>query len=385
MRSSQGSRNTRIRIEKGDIQVGEALQCNVYDDRKRLLLRQGNVLTSQGQIDLLTRRGVFFITNEEDASRTGRHEPRRGLSPFELIDDAYLLLESLFRLREEKTRSRLHANIGRICGMIQAACEQDEGAVLSTILLQNEGKYSIRHQIHTTIACEAVLKSMGYKLLERLPILAASLTMNISINFLQDALFHQKERLSEDQEKRIKSHLFEGVEILHQSGVTDQVWLDTVLQHHELLDGRGYPRQLQGSAILEPARVLTIADIFCAKVTGRAYRKPISPNVALKEIYCKERGHSIDVGLSHRFIKQLGIYPPGSLVRLANGDIAVVIRAGEKADSPIAASIMRSNEKTYLNPRRRNTIEKEFAVMEILAPSDFRVLINRDQIWCDAG
>ena len=90
MRSSQGSRNTRIRIEKGDIRVGEALQCNVYDDRKRLLLRQGNVLTSQGQIDLLTRRGVYFITNEEDVSRTGRHEPRRGLSPFELIDDAYL-------------------------------------------------------------------------------------------------------------------------------------------------------------------------------------------------------------------------------------------------------------------------------------------------------
>lgn len=368
------------RILKKDLRVGEPLHCNIYDKRRRLLLRQGHVLKSQGQIDLLIRRGAYFIQDEE-RTIPKKVEPNSALSPFELIDEAYQRLEFLFASGEGKLPSGLHRVINRICSRIQSACEMDEGAALSTILLHTEGKYSIKHQIHSTIMCEAVLKSMGYTSGQRLPILGASLTMNISINFLQDDLFHQKDKLSPEQKKQIESHLFEGVEILRHGGITDHVWLDTVLQHHELLDGQGYPQRLRGSAIHEPSRVLTIADILCAKMTGRAYRKPLLPNVALKEIYCAERGHNIDVTLTHHFIKKLGIYPPGSLVRLANGEVAVVIRAGEKATCPLVASVVRPNEEVYLNPRYRNTMEKEFAITGVLAASDYKILVNRNQLW----
>jgi HD-GYP domain-containing protein (c-di-GMP phosphodiesterase class II) len=374
-----------VRAGEGDINVGETLHCNVYDGRRRLLLRQGYVISSQNQIDALIERGVYFILNEEDVRRRRAVEqPPAETSPFALIEEAYSRLGTLVSngsLSANPSHRNLQSSVFRLCKMIQKACDENKDACLSTILLQNEGRYSVNHQIHTAIACEVILRHMGYSPRERASVLGAALTMNIAMSSLQDALYFQKEELTQEQHQQIEAHLFEGVELLRQNGIEDKLWLDTVLQHHEFLDGSGYPQRLQGKAIIEPARILTIADIYCAKVTGRAYRKPLPANVALKEIFCKDRGHCVDISLSHIFIKELGIYPPGSFVRLANGEIAVVTHCGSKANCPIVCSIIRSSGQPYLNPKYRDCSEPEFTIKDMIASRDLKTCINRHKIW----
>lgn len=349
------------------------------------MLRQGIVIGSKTQIDALLDRGVYFILDEEDASRPIDPGPQEsGLSCFDLIDEAYRRLESLYgssALCSDPAQKNLQSTVERLCKIIQSACDEDRDASLSTILLQPEGRYSVNHQVQTAVACEIILRNIGYSKDERLSVVGAGLTMNIAIGELQDELFFQSEKLSREQQEKIEAHLFEGVELLGRCGIEDKLWMDTVLQHHEFLDGSGYPRKLEGDAIREPSRILTIADIFCAKVTGRAYRRPIAANRALREIYCKERGHSIDTALLHVFIKELGIYPPGSLVRLANGEIAVVIRCGPRVDCPIVRSIIKPTSEAYLNPRFRDTGRKEFAIVEVSTSRELRACINRYKLW----
>lgn len=380
------------------------MYCNVYDGRRRLLLRQGYVINSQTQIDAVVGRGVFFIFNEEDITKfikqvrpfsdvdsleaenelslfigSGLHGPIPKRSPFELIDEAHSRLETLYSAKDPG--KNLPATVGRLCRLIQQACHVDKDASLSTILLQQEGRYSVKHSIHTAITCEVVLKQMGYTPRERLSILAAGLTMNIAMSQLQDELFFQKEKPTEEQQEKIKAHLYEGVKILLLSGVSDPLWVKTVLHHHEFPDGTGYPQKLQGEALDETSRILTIADIYTAKVAGRAYRKPMPPNVALKEIFCRDRGRNVDMDLSHLLIKEMGIYPPGSFVRLENGEIAVVTHSGEKANTPIVCSIVRPNGDLYLNPKFRESSDKLYTIKEVISPADTRLSVNRCQLW----
>lgn len=364
---------------KEDIRIGIPLQCNIYDRRRRLLLKQGLTIDSQAQLDAVLARGAYFIPEEDLQIQLANRRYIFSGTSFALIDEAHTRLESLYE--GETLKKNFVPGIIRLCKQIQHACNQDRDSSLGTILWQQDAPYSIKHAVHAAIACEIILRGMGYPENERLSVLAAALTMNVAMSRLQDSLFFQKASISQDQRRLVYLHIMEGMGVLAGTGVSDPLWLQTVLQHHELPNGTGYPQKLTGEVIAEPSRVLTIADIYCAKVTGRAYRKPLTSNIALKEILLQDRGHSFDEYVAQMFIKEMGIYPPGSYVRLANREIAVVIRNGEKPTSPVVRSIMRPNGDPFLHLRMRNTAEKEFAIIDVLPPSAVKFNPNRLDIW----
>jgi len=98
-----------------------------------------------------------------------------------------------------------------------------------------------------------------------------------------------------------------------------------VLQHHERLDGSGYPKGLKGDAITELTQILSIADTYDAQISGRCSQPPVPPARALSELYRAAVGGQYATSLVQRLIQLLGVYPIGSLVRLNTGEQAVVI------------------------------------------------------------
>ena len=98
-------------------------------------------------------------------------------------------------------------------------------------------------------------------------------------------LNRQTGALTEDQRLMIDTHPLAGVELLQAAGVDDEVWLEAVLQHHERLDGSGYPSGLEGDAISPGARMLAIVDIYSAMVRPRAYREAIHARHALRSLF----------------------------------------------------------------------------------------------------
>lgn len=368
------------RVNTGDIIIGRPLSHDVYDAEGVLLLQRGQILESQKQIDTLLARGLYFIFNVLPARiQSTKAEKLHDATPFGLIDDIYFQLSTL--CKSQNTKVNFPSRVIDLCKRLQQACQKDADAALGAIFLSKERKYSIMHQIHCALVLEIFLKHLGRSSAERLPLLAAGLTMNIAMIGLQDVLFNQKGVLTEGQRVEVKNHPHRGAELLRSYGVADEAWLTTVLQHHEFIDGSGYSQGLRGDDICQTARMLMLADIYCAKLFPRAYRVPLHPDRAAREMFTGSRGHCFDMDLSKLFIKELGLFHPGSFVRLSNGEIAVVIRRGEKIHHPIVCSVVKADGSPYLAPRQRDCSKDEFAITDSVAPKDITININKRQLW----
>lgn len=105
--------------------------------------------------------------------------------------------------------------------------------------------------------------------------------------------------------------------------------VDVAYSHHERIDGTGYPRGLDGSRISVYTKIISLADSFDAMTAERCYSKAMTPSAAVKEIY-KNRGTQFDDRLALQFIKAIGVYPPGTVVEMANGCLGLVLERSQK-------------------------------------------------------
>ena len=369
----------RERVKEGDIIVGEPTPWNAFDQEGILLLRKGQTIESESQLEILIKRGLFHIILDKEDDRDD--EPIiKAQSPFELIDTVQNRLEHLFNNLVAGVSNKFPVRILELSRLIQQAIDIDDDAALGIIFMHGKCRYTIVHPIHVAIFCEVLTRDMKWSENDRLVLMAAALTQNVSIIELQERLYDQKTPLTEEQRKMIIEHPEHSVEILSQAGVTNRAWIDVVLNHHELLDGSGYPAGLKGYAIPKSARLITIGDIYCAAVSEGTYRASSSPDEAMKEIYLSGGNH-VDTDLINRCVKLIGIYPPGIFIRLANGEIAVVTHRGEKAHLPVVHSVARANGKVFLEPRKRDCSKDEYAIKEVITDEQDKITVNRCQLW----
>lgn len=363
------------RLKEGDVILGQPLPWNVFDRHGTLLLRMGYRIEDQGQLDALMARGMYLNANQAlgPVDETGSR-----ISPFELVDQVTGKLERL--LHRIHIEEDFQGRVLELTRVLQHICAHAPDAALASIFLGSKNRYSSVHPVHATIVCEIVAKRSNLPQAERLPILGAALTMNVAMIKLQDALYHQKEPLSPAQREELRQHPARGVDMLRNAGVKDKIWLDAVLQHHERINGSGYPQGLEGEAVSMGARLISLGDTYTALVSGRAYRPPMLPNLAMRELFLS-RGKLTDPAYVELFIKELGMYPPGTYVRLINGEIAMVTRHGVDARSPIVHSLVGPRGAPMAVPLRRDCGKDVLQVKEALSPSEANVRINPDQLW----
>lgn len=362
-----------IRFE--DIPLGEPLPWHVYDRDEVLLLRKGEIVHSHHQLDELRVDGLFIPRNADEAPPP---EPPKQ-SPFALLNHLPSAVERLFgRMSVEPNfKGRTHA----VAKTVQEACAIDRDASLGWVFIGPECRYVIGHPIRAAIVCELVGLQLGWTEEERGVLLRAALTMNIGQLVLQHKLLQQKGSLTPQQKEEVRDHCARSHELLQKLEVTDAVWLETVLQHHERLDGSGYPRTLSGDAVSSHARLLAIADIYCALVTEHAHRRALLPNGALKELYL-QRGKALDGAMVEQFIKVAGVYPPGTLVKLANGETAVVARHGTAPTAPIVHSVVSARGAALNVYPGRDCSEARYAIKEVLSHVRANVTINhKPGLW----
>jgi hypothetical protein len=154
-----------------------------------------------------------------------------------------------------------------------------------------------------------------------------------------------------------------------------------VLHHHERLDGSGYPHGLRGEDIPCPTRLLAIVDIYTAMLRPRTYRDAMPARMALRSIFL-ERGQLVDDALAAALIKELGVYPPGTLVRLANDEIGIVVRRGEDATHPLVFRLMTAEGYRASVTVARDTREPEFRIVDAVSHDRYPGLAgNAAALW----
>ncbi|MCG6535850.1 MAG: HD domain-containing protein [Syntrophales bacterium LBB04] len=370
-----------LRIKAGEIDVGKPLVWDVYDREGVLLLHRGNIIGTATQLNILMERGIYHVAvRSSEGSRPHKNESQEEVSPFHLIDRVYSRLENIIFSSTPEAEKELPVNISSLCRLLQRACVLDADATLSTISLELDRRYSIKHSIDVAIICELIGDAMGMPVNERLSLIAGALTENIAIAPLMDVLQSQDALLNDEQRKKIHEHPARGMEIQRSSGVNDHIWIDAVLKHHESANGKGYPAGLKGEAVSAYAHLIAISDFYCAKITGRSYRPPLSSHKAMQFIF--PAGDSrIDANLAEVFVKTLGIYLPGTFAYLKNNQIAVVTNRGEKIHSPIVQVVTGRDGMPLPGPLSQDTSDHRFSIMRVIPPGEVSVKVNRYQLW----
>jgi HD-GYP domain-containing protein (c-di-GMP phosphodiesterase class II) len=370
------------RIEKGNISLDTPLPHDIYDRNGVLLLKKGYVIKTEKQLTSLYERGASLLIPETHPDPTPKAVPplQTGIpTPFELIDTVYSGLSAL--CLGPVSKFGFQFKVIEFCKKIQTACSISTHAALGAILLKKESSYSIAHQLHCAILCDILLRATDHPSSEHSSLLAAALTMNIAMLKLQTELFNKKGVLSEEEKKAIRTHPQNGVELLRSNGVRDDIWLKAVLEHHEFLDGSGYPKGMAGEEINPLARMLTLSDVYCVKLFSRAYRLPLPPDVAAREIITGSRGQALDQELAKVLVKEIGIFHPGSFVRLINGEIAVVTQSGKKIHHPLVHSIIKEDGVPFSKPIRRDCSKDTCSIVYSIPANQVEIELDLKRLW----
>lgn len=393
------------KINRDDIVVGQPLAFDCYDKQGSLLLQRGQMIHSLKQVEALVERGLFSQGGNKNNS--GEQDKGTKSVPFEIFEQCKARVRALFSrvkvdqgvklpervvFEELKFSYRLiiasldggkpdnfQEKIIHVCQGIQELCKLDADAALGSIHLDPICRYTTIHPLHKAVLSELLAKRMNISPQERLSMMAAALTANISMLNLQELLHAQRMPLTETQKEMIRLHPLLSVEILSELGVKDEQWIRTVLAHHERLNGSGYPTGMKGEEITLGARIIALADIYGAVIKPRAYREALHAKDALKDIFVAHCDKE-DNELIHLFIKEIGIYPPGCFVKLQNGETAIVTRRGISPATPKVKSILDALGMPLVHSISRDTSIKQLAISGAL-PRNKLVAINFRSLW----
>jgi HD-GYP domain-containing protein (c-di-GMP phosphodiesterase class II) len=180
--------------------------------------------------------------------------------------------------------------------------------------------------------------------------------MNLGILELQATMAEQDDPPTKKQMDQIRAHPDAAVAQLRSAGIFDEDWLTNVADHHEQTGGGGYPRGK--TEVHESAHMLRNVDVYMAKISPRAKRPGIAPQLAVRQLFQQNPGDPLSMAV----IKTLGVHPPGSLVKLRSGEVAVAIRRPAAGTHPLVATLSDRNGRPSGETHRRNTAETAYDV-----------------------
>ena len=384
-------------IEEGEVEVGMLLPWSVFDRNGKLLFGHGLQISCQAQVEILLARGMIVPESSTSAgqlappadqpppSRAKAAAAARARMP--PVFNAVLALRPELAVLHEQLLNGVGQDQGEsardLATRLQALVLRDADAAVAAVQLQVADASSFDRLLHAGVLCQLLTQPLGLPIEERLSLAAAALTFDLSLTPVSNILNRQRGGLTREQRAWVDAHPEKSVELLRAAGVDDPIWLDAVLHHHERLDGSGYPHGLRGEDIGRGARMLAIVDIYSAMVRQRAYRGAVHAQEALRNLFL-ERGKAVDESMAALLIREIGVYPPGSLVRLVNGEIGMVVRRGSNAAKPIVARRINGNGTLAAIPMRRDTSHSEFAIVGSASHDKYAALTaNAQHLWSD--
>ena len=224
------------------------------------------------------------------------------------------------------------------------------------------GSPSMRHAFFAAIVGIQMGRGSGVDAAQQLAVAKGAMLMNLASFDLQDDLALPLASPSPAQRITLSRHPQLTASLLLDSPGADPRWVAAVEQHHEALDGSGYPNALYGDEICLEARILKLADVWCALVAPRRHRDPKSPRESMHWLLSRSR-QCLDPELLDTLRRLNGHFPPGTLVRLANRETAIVIDPPHGAAAPRQViSFLGGQRMLYRDPVRRDTRRSMYAI-----------------------
>jgi len=385
------------------LRLGMTLPYDIFDASGKLMFARGQILRDSPLVRALVDGGAWVMSGDTmEYQRALAHKldtlvmqdvplsdivkadtsfrleapnaPKAEQGPREAWSDLLLHTHSLLREAEPVDFP------GRIAQLRDAALKRLHAHPDATLMLhvfessQEFGDYSARHALLTLLLCDLVARQLQLAPALSEALQGAALTMNYGAGPAHDRLASQADPATAAQRQALAAHGDRAAQRLAQAGVTDEIWLTAVRLHHDAGPG---PLATRGDSE-KLARLLRRIDLFGARLSPRRSRTAMSGAAAARAVFLDELGQPDEAGAA--LIKTVGLYPPGSIVRLANGEIGIVFKRGFSANEPLVAALIGKSGSPLSNPVPRDTRLAAQAIVASLAPTELKLRVNLEAL-----
>lgn len=278
--------------------------------------------------------GFFDILNMDPAAleRAGgfkKELKNRGIehirsqAPREIYDNALVVVKDVLN---EVRMGRIPDSGGamQVVEEMKEMVLSDKGALLGLSLIKSYDDYLFNHSVNVSVLSLALAEALGVPREDLNHIGMAGLLHDIGKIKTSKDIIHKPGKLDQEEWEKMRQHPIESKEIISKMEGISELTMKIVYEHHTHFDQKGYPELPDGHQAHTYSQLVGLADTYDAMTTLRPYQAPFMPKEALDLMEKKLVGNSINPEYFQTFVKMLGIYPVGTLVRLDTNEIAVV-------------------------------------------------------------
>lgn len=344
-----------------DVTCGMQIARDVYSDDGQVILNQGTIL-SENLIAGLEYWEVPYVYVQEKAATV----------PVQSLEPVTSPAQQQFCQQYDKTLDTLKTGFSKIKHFKEIPLLKMQELVHSTLtslidmvgvmnhlhMVQRHDEYTFHHSINVAVISGMLGKWSGYDEYAVKELMLAGLLHDIGKLQIPDAILNKPGDLSPEERQIAQTHAALSYQLLKPLTRLPQDILYGILQHHERMDGKGYPLRLKASQIHPYAKIIAIADTYDAMTSDRVYRQKATP-FQVAETMIQEMFGKLDPELCNIFLNNVRDYFVGNSVRLSDNRVAEVVYLGGSVGS---RPTVRTHAGEFIDLEKH----KEISIVELL-------------------
>ena len=285
-----------------------------------ILMQEPDEVKAQGTGDSLRNRGIVHIVAKD--AREVYHQAVDAVSDV-LQETRMGNIPRIHRLKE-------------VVDDLTRLILRDQPALVALTLIKNYDNYLFNHSVNVSVLALALAQALKVEKNDLDAIALAGLLHDVGKTLTPLAITLKPGNLTPEEWEDMRQHPVRSAEIVSQIQDVNELCVRIVREHHITFDRKGYPVLAEGEQVHPYSKIVTVADCYDAITTLRPYQKPFHPREAMRMLE-NLAGRVIDPKYFQEFVKVLGIYPVGTLVRLDTNEIGMVVETN--ADAPLLPRI----------------------------------------------
>ena len=339
----------------------------IVSQRAGLKIAQSGLIHTEQQIATLRARGVLTVRIDPERSQLSQPEPEApagqgqapGTSGRAKGEGRALKIRRLYQeARELQGKFIRHLKAGEPIDITPLAAVAEEmvdtmfthgDAMLCLARIRAKDAYLMEHSMNVAILLANFGRYLGLERSVLKELTLGGLLHDVGKIMTPNEVLNKPGKLTDEEFAIMREHVVHSHAILNATSGITPTMLEVATNHHERLDGSGYPRRLKGEQLSLYTRMSAIVDVYDAVTADRVYKQGMPPTQAFR-ILLKGAASHFDEGLVTRFIKCMGVYPVGTLVQLSNQRLAIVMQRNEQQPlKPLVKVIYHASRRHYLD------------------------------------
>jgi len=353
------------------IKDGSFLARTLYDADGRILLAKGVRLTDKmlKKIEMMGYFSLYINDEYSDNEIEDIIKPELRQKAVKVLKDSFTdiveyneyINKSPCKVQKSydliMSKHRHIENLSNIVNSIVDEMLSRKNVLVNLVDIKNMDNYTYEHSVNVIILSLVVGMGLNMDKVKLYNLAMGAMLHDIGKVFVPREILLKNGKLTDEEFAVIKQHPLKGYEYLKDNTDITALSRIIILQHHEKIDGTGYPEGIKGNKMHEFAKIASIADVYDALTSDRPYRRALSPNEAIEFIMGNADRH-FDFNMVNEFVRKIVPYPAGTMVNLSNGCVGVVEEVVENYPlRPRVRIVNKGNSQGgYIDLMRENNI-----------------------------